>query len=219
MAEKIISFDIETENTGSDVRQDNKRIISIQLYDGNKEELFYADSVDAHLEMGKERIKSLLNDDYIFVGYYVSKFDIPLLREFLEIEIPTSNYIDISFMDKVVEIQKLSGKYSLQDVCKEAGVNCSHKKLLEPIIERLKQDPEIIERAKRDGLTIANRNNWTLQFSRDRALNLICGGSAILDAYHEFVKSDGNTDTIFYRYAIGDVKSEYELFCKIKGIN
>ncbi len=218
MTEKILSFDIEAENTGADVRRDNKRIISIQLYSQDIEEIYYDDSTEQSIEHGKERIQSLLNDGYTLVGYYISRYDIPLLKEFLGIEIPPSKYIDIAFMDKVEKIKTKFG-YSLQAVCKGVDVPCSHKKLLEPLVEKLKRDPEIIERAKIEGSKMASKNSQTLQYSRDRVLNLICGGSAILEAYHEFVKSGGNNDTIFYRYAIGDVKSEYELFCKIKGIN
>jgi len=217
VTDKILSFDIEAENTGADVRRDNKRIISIQLYNQDIEEIYYDDSTEQSLEHGKERIQSLLNDGYTLVGYYISGYDIPLLKEFLGIEIPSSKYIDISCMDKVEKIKAKFG-YSLQAVCEGVDVPCSHKKLLEPLVKKLKLDPEIIERAKIEGSKMASKKSQTLQYAREKALNLICGGSAILEAYHEFVKSDGNTDTIFYRYAIGDVKSEYELFCKIKGI-
>jgi len=215
LPEKIVSFDIETENTGANVQQDNKRIISIQLYNPNIEEIYYDNSIEKSLEHGKERIKSLLNDGYILVGYYISKFDIPLLKDFLDLEIPPQKYIDISSMDKVERIKSKSG-YSLQAVCKEVDVPCNHKKLLEPIVEKLKRDPEIIERAKIEGSKIASINSWTLQYSRDRALDRICGGTAIFQLYLEFVKSNGSHNSNFYEYAMGDVISEYELFQKIK---
>jgi hypothetical protein len=40
-------IDIETENTGSDIMKDNKRILSIQIGDDTKQELYYADSTDS----------------------------------------------------------------------------------------------------------------------------------------------------------------------------
>jgi len=192
VTDKILSFDIEAENTGVDVRRDNKRIISIQLYNQDIEEIYYDDSTEQSLEHGKERIQSLLNDGYTLVGYYISGYDIPLLKEFLGIEIPSSKYIDISCMDKVEKIKAKFG-YSLQAVCEGVDVPCSHKKLLEPLVKKLKLDPEIIERAKIEGSKMASKKSQTLQYAREKALNLICGGSAILEAYHEFVKSDGNT--------------------------
>ena len=218
MSEKISAIDIETENTGSDVKKDNKRILSIQLFDGRSEEIYYADSLDQSLEDGKNRIRSLQNSGYIFVGYNIMRFDIPVLKQFLNLEIPISNFIDISDMNKVNEIKRKIGKWNLEAVCKEAGVPCTHKKLFEPIIERLKLHPKIIEQAKIDGLKLANRNNTSVQFSREKALNSICFGSAILQAYKEFVDSKGSHDSIFYQYAIGDVLSEFELFQKLQEI-
>jgi len=215
MTEKILSFDIEAENTGADVRRDNKRIISIQLYNQDIEEIYYDDSTEQSIEHGKERIQTLLNDGYTLVGYYISGYDIPLLKEFLGLEIPPSKYIDISSMDKVERIKSKSG-YSLQAVCKAVDVPCNHKKLLEPIVEKLKRDPEIIERAKIEGSKTASINSWTIQYSRDRALDRICGGTAIFQLYLEFVKSNGSHNSNFYEYAMGDVISEYELFQKIK---
>ena len=70
MTEKIVCFDIEAENTGSDVRRDNKRIISIQLYNQDIEEIYYDDSTEKNIELGKKRIQSLLNDGYTLIGYY-----------------------------------------------------------------------------------------------------------------------------------------------------
>ena len=215
MTEKIVCFDIEAENTGSDVRRDNKRIISIQLYNQDIEEIYYDDSTEKNIELGKKRIQSLLNDGYTLIGYYISRFYIPLLKVFLDIEIPPQKYIDIAFMNKVEKIKNNSG-YRLQDVCNAVDVSCNHKKLLEPIVEKLKRDPEIIERAKIEGSKMASKNSRTLQYCCDRALDRICGGTAIFQLYQEFVKSNGSHNSNFYKYAMGDVKTEYALFQKIK---
>jgi len=216
MAEKIVALDIETENTGTDIRNGNKRIISIQIYNKDLEEIYYYDSTETGIERGKDRIKSLLSSGYSFVGYNIINFDIRLLKEFLYLEIPLSNIIDILQMKKVVELKQNYKLYKLEDVCAKLGVPCDHKKLLEPMIEKFKRDPRIIERANIEGSKTANLKSWSLQFSQDRALSLICGGSAILQAYNEFVKSKASTNSIFYQYAMGDVISEYELYHKLK---
>jgi hypothetical protein len=39
---------------------------------------------------------------------------------------------------------------------------------------------------------------------------------AILDSFNEFVRSGGNTNSLFYRYAMGDVFSEQQLFETLK---
>jgi len=218
MNEKIVSLDIETENTGIDIKNDNKRIISIQVYNEEMEEIYYDGSKDKSIKYGKERISSLLSNGYIFVGYNLVNFDVPLIKEFLEVEIPFSNIIEISQMDKVVELRQKFRKYKLEEVCNEIGIECGHKKLLNPLVERFKNDPSIIELAKREGAIMASQKHWTLDFSRRRALDLICGGMAILEAYNEFVNSNGNPASIFYRYAMGDVKTEYQLYYKIRSL-
>ena len=183
------------------------------------EEIYYDDSNDNNIEKGKERIKTLLNDEYIFVGYNLINFDVPLIKNFLNIEIPFSNIIEIIEMNKIIELRKNLKKYKLEDVCSELGVECEHKKLLIPMIEQYKNDPNIIERAKMEGTKTANIKGWSIEFSRKRALDLISGGLAIFDTYNQFVKSNGSSDSIFYKYAIGDVKTEYNLYHKLKTMN
>ena len=219
MTEKIVSLDIETENTGTDIKDGNKRIISIQIYNDKIEEIYYDDSNDKNIQKGKERIKSLLDDGYIFVGYNLINFDVPLIKKFLDIEIPFSSIIEIIEMNKIVELRKNLKKYKLEDVCNELGVECSHKKLLIPLTEQHKKDRDVIEGAKIEGAKTASIKGWSLEFCRKRALDLISGGLAILDAYNQFVRSDGNPDSIFYKYAIGDVRTEYNMYHKLKTMN
>lgn len=216
MNEKIVSLDIETENTGTDIKNDNKRIISIQIFNDEIEEIYYDNSEDKSIKHGNERIRTLLSDGYIFVGYNLINFDIPLIKEFLQVDIPLSGIIEITQMNKVVELRQKLSKYKLEDVCNEIGVECAHKKLLITLTGRYKSDPNIVELAKIEGSKIASQKGWSLDFSRKRALDLICGGLAILEAYNEFVNSNGNTDSIFYRYAMGDAKAEYKLYCKLR---
>ncbi len=219
MNEKIVCLDIETENTGTDIKDGNKRIISIQIYNDEMEEIYYDDSYDKNIEKGKETIKSLLDDGYVFVGYNLINFDVPLIKKFLHIEIPFSSIIEIIEINKVVELRKNLKKYKLEDVCNEFGVECEHKKLLIPLAEQYKNDIDVIGRAKMEGAKTASTKGWSLEFCRKRALDLISGGLAILDAYNQFVRSNGSTDSIFYKYAIGDVRTEYNLYHKLRTMN
>jgi len=217
--EKIVCLDIETENTGTDIKDGNKRIISIQLYNDEIEEIYYDNSNDTNIEKGKERIKSLLDDGFIFVGYNLINFDVPLIKKFLDIEIPLSSIIEIMEMNKVIELRKNLKKYKLEDVCNELGVECTHKKLLIPFAEQYKNKLDVIERAKMEGAKTASIKGWSLEFCRKRALDLISGGLAILDTYNKFIRSNGSSDSIFYKYAIGDVRTEYNLYRKLRTMN
>src|SRR2546425_6298991 len=193
-----VVIDIETENTGYDIKEDNKRIISVQLYDGIKEEFYYADSTTSSLDIGKARIKTLLDNGVQFVGYNIIYFDLPLIRNLLGIEIPLSRVIDISEMKAMVLLKNQLNKkgVSLEEACSNFGIKCEHKRLLEPIVNRIKQLPEVIEAANAGGLRLANKRGWSVDFSRSYALNKISGGMAILESYKEFVQSNGNNNSI-----------------------
>ncbi len=214
----IVVIDIETENTGYDIKEDNKKIISVQFYDGIKEEFYYEASSTNNLEIAKARIKTLLDNDIQFAGYNIIYFDLPLITKFLGIEIPLSRVIDISEMKSIIFLKNQLNKkgVSLEEACNNFGIKCEHKKLLEPIINKIKQLPEVIDMANVGGLRLANKNGWSIDFSRRYALNKISGGMAILESYKEFVNNNGSPDSIFYRYAIGDVVTEYELYQKLK---
>jgi len=60
-----------------------------------------------------------------------------------------------------------------------------------------------------------SRDNDPPDFAFNYVLDKIAGGRAIFDAYLEFVKSEGQKNTLFYEYAIGDVISEYQLLKKL----
>src|SRR5438270_8612940 len=102
MTEKFTVIDVETENTGYDIIEDNSRIISIQFNDGMSQELYYADS---NLSSANEKIRSLINDRYTFVGYNVVNFDVAMLKKLLDIEIPRSQVIDIAELQKMVQLK------------------------------------------------------------------------------------------------------------------
>lgn len=123
-----VAIDIETENTGTDIMEDNKRIISVQIGNDTKQTLYWADSKDPkwNLESAKKEIESLLSQGIIFVGYNIKDFDVRFLKQFLDIDIPESNILDIC---KSPKIPQLTGKMKnrLEEACAACGVKVAHK--------------------------------------------------------------------------------------------
>ena len=214
----IITLDIETENTGYDIMEDNKRIISVQLFDGNDAKIYYDGSEDDNLGSVKKELNSLVNEDTSFLGFNIRGFDVPLIKKFLGIDIPASQIIEISEMPKMNTIRKHFGKNwpRLMDCCEFMHVECSHKGLMDEHSTKLKKLPDIIERAKKGGIALQEKRSLSSDYAYNRALNLISGGMAILEAFNEFVESKGDQNTVFYRYAMGDVFTENALYLKMK---
>ncbi len=195
--------------------KDNKRIISVQIGDDTKQELYYADSEDPRftLAMAKERIESLLSQGVVFAGYNIKGFDVPLLKEFLGVEIPESNLLELSQTSLVANLCRQKGRNRLrfEEICCSLGIDCSHKEEMNRKAETYKTRPEIIAQAREAARDIASRKGWSLDFSYRYALGKIAGGNAIFDSYKNFVASKGSVNTLFYRYAVGDVISEFKL--------
>lgn len=138
MPENIVVIDIETENTGYDIMEDNQRIISIQLNNGTKEELYFADSPTNNLGLAAARIKSIASNGSQFIGYNIKNFDLPLLKKFNDIEIPYGQVIDIGEIKNMVLLKTRLGKKNIspEDACSHFGVVCNHRALLKPLIDR-----------------------------------------------------------------------------------
>jgi len=205
-------IDIETENTGSDIMGDNKRIISVQIGDDKAQELYYDDSKDSqwNLEGAKKRIDFLVSQGHIFTGYNLINFDLHFLKHFLEVEIPQSNTLDLSDHHKIQAFRR-NKIFRLEDVCKECGIEVTHKHEMNKKAESYKNRQDIREQASAKAKEIVITKGWSWNFAFNYFLNKIAGGHAIYDSYQEFVKSGGKKDTLFYEYAIGDVISEYLL--------
>ncbi len=205
-------IDVETENTGSDVMKDNRRILSVQVGDAAEQELYYYDSQAPQytLAMGRKRIASLLSQGYVLAGYNIRNFDVPILKQFLAIDISESNMFDLSRTPRVIELNK-SKKFSLEDVCKECGIDADHKRKMEQKAEKHKQRQDIKDQAYAKANDDVKNKGWSFDFSYDRALKKLAVGNAILEAYHEFVESGGQRNTLFYEYAIGDIICEHRL--------
>jgi len=210
-------IDVETENTGSDVLKDNKRIISVQIGDADKQELYYDDSKDPQhgFAKAKRQIASLLSQGYVFAGYNVLGFDIPLLKQFLKVEIPEVNIFDLCQTPRVTELKNRKF-YTLEEVCGQCNIEVTHKRKMNEKAEKYKNRQDIKDLASAKARELVNNKGWSFDFSYNRVLNKIAGGNAIYDAYQEFVRSGGKKDTLFYEYAIGDVICEYRLLKKLK---
>jgi hypothetical protein len=212
---KKLVIDIETENTGTDIMADNKRIISVQVGNSAKQELYYDDSNDKSrsLTAAKSRISSLLSEGVVFAGYNVKGFDVPLLKEFLGIEIPDENLLELSETEKVARLCRLKNRRTLklEEVCEGLDIDTSHKQEMNREAEKYKTRSDIVKRAQVAAKDIVNRKGWSLDFSYNYALEKLAGGNAIYDSYLKFVERDGSSDTLFHRYAVGDIISEYQL--------
>lgn len=218
MPERLTVIDVETKNIGYDIMADNTKLLSVQLNDGTTAELYYADAKTANLAYAGRRIRDMISDGYQFVGYNINNFDLVMLKKFLDIEIPRSQVVDIGDLENMLLLKKQLNRkgISLEDACGHFGVNCTHKGLLKPLSDRIRTLPEVIQKAKIGGMKLAAAKGWSAGFSQEYALAKISGGMAILDCYNEFVKLDGASDSVFYRYAMGDVISEYSLYRKLR---
>ena len=189
-----IALDIETENPRGDPFINSTRIISVQIGDDKSQKVFYADSKESEFKLDKVKseVDALIDKDYLFTGYYLKWFDVPLLKKFLDVEIPPKHYLDL--IDPVDRLpyamrRKFQSK-RLEHVCETLGIKCDHKKKMW---------------ARKD----------TLERETQRKIEV---GQVIMHAYNEFVQMNGDKKTLFYEYAIGDVISEYQLFGKITSI-
>ena len=146
-------LDIETENTGADIMNDNKRIISIQLMNGNNSSIFYDGSKINNITAGKNELQSLIENGKHFVGYNIRNFDVPLLDKFLDIKIPSSQIIEIGELQAMEEVRRkvMKKRVSLVQACDVMNVDCVHKALMNEKSEQIKKLPEVINNARAAG--------------------------------------------------------------------
>ena len=193
----------------------NKRIISVQIGDSSKQELYYTDARNPSqsLVQAQSRINSIVREGSVLAGYNVKGFDVPFLKQFLGIEIPDANILEIGDMAEMADIRKKLGKkyLRLEEACMEFGISPDHKWLMDKRAERFKNSPEILANADAAAQSLVTKRGWSFDFSRAYAIDKIAGGHAILESYQEFVSKGGSKDTLFYAYAIGDVVCEYKL--------
>ena len=220
MTTKIFPLDTETENTSHDIKRGNKRMLSVQLMEGGKAVIYYESSPDMDLNDAKVKLESIIKDGGKFAGYNITNFDVPMIKNFLGVEIPSSQIIEISELPAMDAVRKkvMRDRPSLEQACRCNGVECSHKGIMDARARKLSQLPDVISKAKEGAVKLKEEFiSWDSPFCLKLALERISGGMAILEAFNEFVKSGGDTNSDFYKYAIGDVISENKLFLKLKG--
>jgi hypothetical protein len=205
-------IDIETENTGTDIMEDNKRILSVQIGDDTIQNLYWADSKDPQwtLESAKKEIASLLSQGVIFSGYNIKGFDVRFLKQFLGVEIPEASILDLCQSPKITQFTG-KNKARLEEACAACGVKVTHKQRMNEKAKKYKSMEAHKSKALAKAKELVENRGWSHDFSYNYALDKVAGGNAIYDAYLEFVKNGGAKNTLFYEYAIGDVISEYQL--------
>lgn len=211
---KNIVIDIETENTGYDIMGDNKRILSVQTYNGNESAIYYDGSDTNDLSDAKRFLEEHIGLGTKFIGFNVRNFDVRFIREFMGVDIPNSQIIDIGELSKTNDIKQKMGKNRprLADLCGFLKIECSHKNLMDDQSTEFKNLPHVIELAKEGAEKWVKEKGWSYNFSYDYSLNIISGGMAIMKSFEDFVKLKGSKDSLFYKYAIGDVISEHALY-------
>ena len=217
MADFIV-LDIETENIGYDVMADNKRILSVQTYDGNDSMIYYDGSRTNNLSDAKKSLEEHIERGTKFVGFNIRNFDVRFIKEFLRVEIPVSQIVDIGEMQKTKDVKwEMKKDYpKLVEICDFLGIECSHKNLMDDQSIEFKNLPHVIELAKEGAEKWVKEKGWSYDYSYNRALSSVSIGMAILKSFKDFVESGGRSDSLFYKYAIGDVISEYLLYEKLK---
>ncbi len=217
MTESIV-IDIETENTGYDVMGDNKRILSVQTYDGNESVIYYDGSETNDLSDAKRFLEGQIGLGTKFVGFNVRNFDVRFIREFMGVDIPNSQVVDIGELKKTGDIKQEMRKDwpKLVEICDFLDIECSHKNLMDEQSVEFRNLPHVIGLAKEGAEKWGKEKGWPYGYSYNRALNSVSLGMAILKSFEDFVKSKGSTDSLFYKYAIGDVISEHLLYQKVK---
>ncbi len=209
-----VIIDVITENTGPDVL-DIRRIISVQMGDSSKQDVFHAEANDgAHSLFGVAlQVNALVARGSVFAGYDIKQFELPLLKRFLGLTIPGYRVVDLKDLKGVVALQsKATGPIlRLDDVCREYKVSLEYKLAIEQKAEAIKKNAETVAKADAAAQHLAASKGWTPEFARQYALDSISSGQAVLESYNEFVEKKGSRDTIFYRYAAGQVTCEHSL--------
>lgn len=208
----LYSIDIETQNEGINVFDGVKKVLSIQIGDDEKQELYYADGKDRFtLTAAKARIESLLDEGHSFAGYNIKNFDIPKLKEFLDIDIPQNKIVDIIEMKGIAILkEKLRReRLKLEEVCHEYHVDASHKTLMVEFSQRFRT-PKLLEEANNAAKELIVKG-WRPQFATNYAIDSLATKQAIIESYHEFLLQKGSSNTLFHKYAVGDIISEHKL--------
>ena len=211
---KTVIIDVEMENTGAEVVDDSRRIISVQIGDSTKQDLYYAEASvgERSLFQVPVRVNMLMSQGCVFAGYNIKRFELNFLKKFLGVTIPESSVLDLRDMNGVTKLQRRTGKalLELDEVCSEYGIPADHKRLMDEKAEPFKKKPEILAQANEAAQQLVAKG-WSPDSSLKYALDMVANGHAVFESYEEFVQKGGAEDTLFHKYAVGDVICEYQL--------
>ncbi|VVB68355.1 Uncharacterised protein [Candidatus Norongarragalina meridionalis] len=213
--EQIVAFDIETKNFSTDVRHGNTKVISVQLATSDAESLFYSDAPPgpSSFKTLPKKIDDLLAQGCVFGGHNVSYFDFPVLDELLPglVSIPAELRIDTMSSPAAENLKKKLAKdfVSLEQLSTEHGVPVSHKNLMRDraLAYASRHHAELLGVAQK----LSSDKGWSLDF----CLKKVAFGPAIYECYEEFLGSQNQKTTDFYKYAMGDVQCERELMLRL----
>ena len=215
-----IALDVETENLGADVFADNTRLLSVQIGNDKKQEVYWADATDPgdSLAAAKKQLESLLIQRVTFAGYNITRFDLPMIKQFLTIEIPQARVLEMTDMEPVLKLKEELRKRGLRldVVCERFGVPVLHKQKMMDLASELRRRPDIITKANELAPDIKSKKSGSLEYAVNEALDNISLGMAIHEEYEKFAANGGQKDSFFYEYAVGDVISEYQLLQVLK---
>jgi len=213
-ARKIVLVDLETENTGMDAMADSRRIISIQIGDSTRQDLYYADASvgERSLLQASIQVRMLIKQGYVFAGYNVKGFEVPILKKYLGLTIPEVNVMDLRDMEGVKRLQQETGKkvLELKEVCSAYGILPDHRRPMDEKAELIKKKPEVLAQANEAARELVAKG-WNSESSLKYALDTMAAGRAMLESYEEFVQKGGATDTLFHKFAVGEVIYEHRL--------
>lgn len=209
------SLDIETENEGIGVLNGVKRVLSIQIGTDTNQELYYADSEEKGLSLqhGIKRIEQLVDDGYSFSGYNIKGFDLKILKDHYDLAIPQSKVIDLMESDAIKSLKQRTNRTyaSLEWVCQAYSIDSSHKKQMDEYSRRYYDDTRFKTDAIILGKMLVSQRGWDPDYCERYALKNLSFKQAIIDTFLEFIKANGSHDSLFYRYAIGDIICEHKL--------
>ncbi len=203
------------ENTGADPIGDSRRIISVQVGDSSKQDIFYAEANtgDQSLFGALMQINSFIAKNWSFVGFNLKGLELYFLRRFLNVSIPEYMVFDLRDQEGVMKLQQRPERpvFKLEEVLSEYKIPLDYRLPIEANAELVKKRPEVVTQADEAAKQLAASKGWSPEFSRQYALNNIATGTAIKEAYDEFVQKAGAKDTVFYKYASGDIIAEHSL--------
>lgn len=219
----LYSIDIETENKGIDVVNGVTRILSVQIGDEKKQEVYYADATldGFNLKQAKTRIEELLDAGHSFAGYNIKNFDLPKLAQFLGVNIPESRAVDIIEMNEFAGLKKKIGwnRIPLERACQAYGIDAGHKELMTKRASPYFLKEQVIAEARTYVKSLIHEKGWSEDYCLSYAVKSLAYKQAIIDAYQEFIKEQAGISTLFYKYAIGDIICEHKLRQALTGSN